>query len=383
MRTKPIKNELTKSLKGEKFYNPNTFNAIDATICYIVILIAFFALGFTAIPVKYVCTKVLKNTVFNDYFFMMIVMSFISQGAIAGVAAIFYRVKRVNAFSGGGYNFNTNFTDAVSAVILVLGVGLCFSPLHTEFFEYMTAVFGDLGLEIPESVIEKSNPVFVYFYGAVVVPVFPAVCEELLFRGVIMRGMSERGLFYGAITSSLMFAFMHGSVGMIILQFLVGLTIAAVVMITKNHIYGSIMHCAYNLLLSVLSALPDIAGEIAEDASGMTGGAMIIIGVIFLITGGLYYINKYFKKRENEIKGIKTEPSKFEKVPLICYSTINESDLCVKLPYYTDDKDIRSRKDTLFFYRNGFVPYNKNSIGILPTVLFIVGMIAAIVFMFI
>ena len=55
---KPIKNELSKSLKGNKYYNPNTFNAIDGLLAYFTVLIAFFAVGKLLQPcVNYIVDK--------------------------------------------------------------------------------------------------------------------------------------------------------------------------------------------------------------------------------------------------------------------------------------------------------------------------------------
>ena len=158
---KPIKNRLSKSLKVNKYYNPNTFNATDGLLAYLVILIAFFVVGKLLQP----CVNfVIDNKIIKDYFLLEILLGVITQGLVFAVAFVFFKVKKVGFFSGDGYTYKVNAVDLLMSVMLIFSIGICFYSLHFAFLDDMTGIFGDLGLSIPESAIENSSLIFIYIY---------------------------------------------------------------------------------------------------------------------------------------------------------------------------------------------------------------------------
>lgn len=377
---KGIKNELSKSLKNNRYYNPNTFNSVDSLIAYIIALILLFGIGkLVAIPVKIL----VSNKILTDYFLIQILLSILSQAIILIVALTFYKIKNVGVFSGEGYLKKINAIDLLMSVMLILGVALCFSPLHYDFFDYMTGIFGDLGLEVPESAIDKSHPLFVLVYAFILVPIAPAICEELLFRGVVMRGMAEKGQVFAIIGSSLLFAIMHGSVGMVILQFLLGVAIAIVVTLTKNHVYGCVMHFANNFLIGILTGLPEIINESIPNSKHVVSAFITLFGITFLIVSAYYFFKKYLSKYRKEVLGKNETRNKFEKLPKICCSTINTCN-CQYFEMDFDSK-IENLKDENTVFLNGdiFVKFNKNSSTKLTYILFSVAVVLAIVAFFI
>ncbi len=378
---KPIKNELSKSLKGNKYYNPNTFNAIDGLLAYFTILIAFFAVGKLLQPcVNYIVDR----KIIGDYFLLEILLGLISQGIILAVAITFFKIKKVGFFSGEGYTFNVNAIDLLMSVMLILAIGLCFYSLHVSFLDDMTGIFGDLGLTIPESVVKNSNIFYMAFYTFIIVPIFPAIIEELLFRGIVMRGMAKNGVVFSIIGSSILFATMHGSVGMLILQFLVGLSIGIVVTITKNHFYGVAMHFTNNLFLSIILTLPDMAGGIAPHLEFVVSAFVTIYGIVFLIISAYYFLKKYMAKYKAEILGVKKQKSQFEKTPLVCYSFLNYCDREYYLKEYASlDKDLIENTNTVFLYKDKFVKFNKNSSAKLTYILYALALVVSCVMIFI
>ena len=120
---KGIKNRLSKSLKVNKYYNPNTFNAVDSMLAYICVLLAFFVVGKVLQPcVDYI----VDNRIIKDYFLLEIILAVISQGTIFAVAFVFFKIKKVGYFSGGGYTYKVNAVDLLMSIMLILSIGLCF-----------------------------------------------------------------------------------------------------------------------------------------------------------------------------------------------------------------------------------------------------------------
>ena len=377
---KEIKNELSKSLKYKRYYNPNTFNAVDGLLAYIIALAVLFIVGkLVIIPVK----VLIENKILTDYFLVQILLSIVSQGIIFAIALIFFKIKNVGIFSGEGYKFDFNIIDLLMSVMLILGIALCFSPLHYDFYDYMTGIFGDLGLEISESTIDKSNPIFVSAYVLLLVPIAPAICEELLFRGIVMRGMAEKGQVFAIIGSSLLFAIMHGSVGMVILQFFLGLSMAIVVSLTKNHIYGCVMHFTNNLLSSVLLGLPKIINESIPNSKNIVSAFIALFGIVFLVVSAYYFFKKYLSKYKRQVLGETNKHNKFEKVPKICYANINSCDTLYFEMNFDGDYTTLKEDNKVILNGDKFVKFNKKSSTKLTYILFAVAIIVATIILFI
>ena len=263
--------------------------------------------------------------------------------------------------------------------MLCLGIGVTFYSIHDEFHLEMQNIFGDLGLDYPEGVIEKSNIIFLTIYAFVLTPTLPAICEELLFRGVIMRGLSEKGVVYGIVFSSILFALMHGSVAMILLQFLLGLGIAIVTHITKNHVYGVVIHFSNNLLLSIVLSLSQIFIEEFAIFGSLVNAFTMIFGIVFLLISSYYFLNKYLAFYKKKILNIEPTHSEFEKVEKIKYKS---QDGFYEKPYdMSDEYEIQT--DVEFLYKGKFIKYNKKSKLPLVIILSAISLVLAVLNLFI
>lgn len=361
---------------SKKRYNPNVFNALDGGVAYIAAILAFFIAGFL---LPYLFRPLLRAGV--DYFLVNILSAVISQAIIFFIAFIFFKVKRVGVFSGDGYSFKLNAIDALMAVMLIFGIDFCFTSLHTDFFGYMEALFGDLGFTIPEEIIKNSNPLYILIYSLVITPVLPAICEEMLFRGVIMRGFKERGVPFSIFLSAICFALMHGSVAMFILQFLAGLTIAAVVSLTKNHLYGSIMHWASNLFITLYALAPSVLATFSVALSAVAQAFQALFGLAFLLISGYYFLNKLLAKKKREILGTEKSKNFGEKYVAECF--IASSGEVVLKNFDEDFEVIKKDKDNMFKCGDKFVRFNKKSNAIVSLAVLAAGLIFAVVSLFV
>ena len=370
-----MENKFSKDSQN-RYYNPNTFNSVDALLAYVIMLFAF---ALTSYGLPRLIKLINLTAVIKDYFLLQIILSFISQGLILLVALIFCKVKKVAPFKGDGYHFNLSTIDVLFSVMLIFGVGICFTSLHYEFFDNMTGIFGDLGLEIDSSIIEKSNPLYILIYSFIIVPLFPAICEELLFRGVVMRGLEEKGLTFAVIFSSLLFALMHGSVGMIILQFLLGLAISIVVVITKNHLYGAIMHFSTNFFIGIFTALPEIVGESNVGFKYIASAFISIFGIVFLILSTYYFAKKIMAKYKNKILNVKSKHNAYENVEEMLIKDQNDN---VYTKYFDELDGCVLGANLQFLYKDKFVKINGKSKDKLFYILLPISLIVAIVCLF-
>ena len=370
-----IKKRRSENILKISAYNPNTFNAFDGLIAFLVAIIGFYALGYAVRPLASFLYKTLKW----DYFLVQSINLIISQAFIILVAFLFFKIKKVTPFSAQGYTTKINALDASFSIMLCLGIGLCFYSLHDNFHNLMTDIFGDLGLGYPDGVIEKSNLIFITIYSFILTPVLPAVCEELLFRGVIMRGLNEKGEVFGIVFSSVLFALMHGSVGMILLQFLLGLSISIISHVMKNHIYGVIMHFANNLFLGIVLSLSLIFVDEFAKFGSLVGAFTSIFGIVFLLVAGYYFLNKHLANYKKKILNVEPKHSPFEKTLTIKFKS--EDGFYEK--YYDQSDDFERQTNTPFLYNGKFIKYNKKSNLIVVGILSGISLILAIINLFV
>ena len=92
-----------------------------------------------------------------------------------------------------------------------------------------------------------------YFISLLSLVIAPAICEELLFRGIIFKGLKKHGQAFAIILTSVMFTLFHMSISQTVYPLLMGLLLS-VIMFYENNIYYCIaVHLTNNFLSLTLS----------------------------------------------------------------------------------------------------------------------------------
>jgi membrane protease YdiL (CAAX protease family) len=91
------------------------------------------------------------------------------------------------------------------------------------------------------------------FISILLVALLPAICEELLFRGMIQRGVERLGAGWSILLSGLLFGLFHFDFQRLAAQTLIGFIAAYVVYRTGSIFNGMILHFMNNGLLTLLS----------------------------------------------------------------------------------------------------------------------------------
>ena len=87
-----------------------------------------------------------------------------------------------------------------------------------------------------------------YIVYTLFVCVIPAVCEEVLFRGLIFTGLKKMGATVGVLGSAFLFMIMHGSPDQTVHQFILGVILALAFLITNNLWIPIIIHFFNNFI---------------------------------------------------------------------------------------------------------------------------------------
>ena len=109
----------------------------------------------------------------------------------------------------------------------------------------------------------------------------PGVCEEALFRGVLLASVRRWGAVPSCLASGLLFALFHGSLLRLVPVAVLGLSLSAVVWITGNVWLAIAGHVLHNLL--VLGALQVYGAQ--GEPSPKALAAWVFLGLLIILAG--------------------------------------------------------------------------------------------------
>ena len=150
--------------------------------------------------------------------------------------------------------------------------------------------------------------------------VLPGICEEFLFRGMILSAWERRGGRKAMLYSAALFMLLHGSVQGIPSQLLLGMVIAFLVTACDSIYAGMIYHTAHNAIVLLINfamlRFNSISGEMLQESAAMQAdiSEMAMLALEFFYQFGLFaalmYLFKHRMTRRNvslaQDTGVKT-----------------------------------------------------------------------------
>lgn len=375
-----VENNLAPQFNNRKNYNPNSFAKMDAGIGFLVFLIAFSLL--TLSINKFIKTSVEKEAIINHYYLINCILTIVTQLAILLVAFLYSKIRRVSVLNGGGYACKFNFVQILMAIILAMGIYFVFQSVHMQMAEdYQTLLNGGktASIVIDTENLSASEILFVYLETLVLSTVLPAICEEALMRGIILRSLENYSKPFAIICSGIMFAIFHGNVSQILLQMLGGIAIGFVLVATKNFMISCFMHGAYNLLVSIAGVVSEAIKSKSNNAYLFYRRTAVLVGICFIIVALTYFIKLMFVSNKKTVK-VNKAISITKKAVLY-----DEKDKVVKEIYAYKTGEIKQylNDGALFLYEKYFVSANKNKGKVFSAIILTISIIAGIVLIFV
>lgn len=163
---------------------------------------------------------------------------------------------------------------------------------------YLFLLMGSLVGTAVTSAIGADSPVETYLLEADVwvnllpLVVLAPVCEELMFRKLLLDRTAQYGQREALILSALLFALMHGNFSQAFYAFGLGLVLAALYLRTRNILYPILVHAFVNLVQGVLPTLLEqrFGGNEAETAAALLPVTLLAFG---LAAAGLVLLIRY------------------------------------------------------------------------------------------
>ena len=174
------------------------------------------------------------------------------------------------------------------------------------FHEEVIGVSQGLGMEFAS---------LTFIISFVIVSISPAICEEAVFRGVVMHSFDNgKNKWIAIVVTGLIFGAFHGNIWRFVPTALLGIMLGYIVYETDNMIYGALFHAINNAmpLLSIFAMKSMYSNEMFQSQmSTMTdnGIPLISIGMYvmygaaipLLLTIGNYLIHKGTKHAKNSL----------------------------------------------------------------------------------
>lgn len=264
--------EVEKFQVGGKTYE--LFSHRTGGLCFLLALLLPQLLGGMALIL--LATIITENS--DPYLFFAY---FITQAVMALSLLISVDFKLGKSLSRMHFNMPIKKIDFWLMLPLSFGVlfGLNFLP---SIFILLLEQFGYVMQTVP---FPDTTTAVGFLAGLVCICIVPAVVEESIFRGVLLRSFSKNSAWKGILITSALFALMHGSAQQTVYQFVVGV-ILGLVAIKSNSINPSVILHMLNNAISLVIMMCSVSFQETLLTYGFIPGA-IAVGLIFG-----YYFNR-------------------------------------------------------------------------------------------
>ena len=168
------------------------------------------------------------------------------------------------------YRFNRLGLARGVLIVLMAGVAVV---LANNAGSLWIALLQGLGLTVYGSTTPSAANLTELVFQLIFVGALPGICEELMFRGVMLPAFERRGRMYGVVVSAALFALMHGSVSGLPVHFGLGMLMGLMAVRLDSLYAPMVFHIGYNSLAVML--------DYALGGSDGSGAAMVnVVGAL-------------------------------------------------------------------------------------------------------
>ena len=227
---------------------------------------------------------------FNQLFIILLpVLIFVSREKLKPVE--FFKIKSIS------------IPEAILIVLMAFTSSFIASALNSIVIFFVEKIGP---VEIDNIPAAKSPREF--WLQIFVIALLPAICEELLFRGIIYNAFQGLGVKMSIVVSSIYFAFVHFDIRNLLGPFFLGILIAWYCYRTGSIIAASLAHFTNNFLSVLLNYVSNNAlntGELTSEA--LTSQVLSSLIIFAAFAGGFLFITiKSFEAlTKNKVEAIK------------------------------------------------------------------------------
>ena len=215
----------------------------------------------------------------------LVIVSILTEASFLLVFYLISRTQNVDFVEASGIRAKTPWY--IYLILAIVGVACVF--LFLPIIDLWQQLLGLMGYSL-----DASLPMPLDSAGYVILAIFtigliPAVCEEFLFRGLILNGLRKYGLWFAVLISALLFSLMHMNLLQLPYTFILGVIFGLVVYYTRNIWLGIIMHFFNNTTTVLIMAFTQDSGaefvwwEVLIAVAGVLGAVALIYLMMTLL----------------------------------------------------------------------------------------------------
>ncbi len=289
---------------------------VPLLVSFVFLYISLFALAQIGVNVE----EVDFEQIFENYLWFSIPYLLITHVCFICIWLSYHPACKIS-YSASSASFKklnpwTAILSALVGIVCVLGFVWLIEGCFGSFFEWV-------GFETVSYSLPMTNIGWLIL-NLIILGVVPAICEELLFRGMIFNGLKEKFSPKASILlCGLLFALLHGSVTQFIYPFILGCLLSFVMEKTGNLLYPILIHMFNNFTTIVLNyiVVNSSTGTISFPVEwwGWICAILVAVATVALLWLVYWFYLRKQKKLEIEKQGQsnQTQQTMVGKFPLI------------------------------------------------------------------
>ncbi|MGI6669671.1 MAG: CPBP family intramembrane glutamic endopeptidase [Acetivibrionales bacterium] len=226
---------------------------------------------FTAIFLAYqLILGMLLGSSLNEHIYIII----IANEVLIALSVLVYSIaKKLNLKE----TFRLNKLGIVPALLIIAASlpATYAAGMFNSLLIYLLQFIGD----IPVQSIPTPDSLQQLMAGIVVIGVMPAVCEEIMHRGLMLKAYERRGSYKAIVFTAILFGLFHFDITNLLGPIFLGLIIGYYVVRTNSIFAGMLAHFMNNAIAVVLRFLTRRYVKETVDLSGAEFKASIILGL--------------------------------------------------------------------------------------------------------
>ena len=182
------------------------------------------------------------------------------------------------------YRPHSSYLPALSVPLTFCA--LCFAgsiaTIVSNYIASILDVFFGTG-EIPDAMAEalpQTGSLGTYIVLVITVSVIAPICEELIYRKLLLRPLRRFGDGFAIVATSLIFGFTHGNFDQLPYAFTVGLLLGLLAVNSNSVVPTMVLHTLNNLLVTIGSYSVIILGENSVTL-GLENGINFVLNIAF------------------------------------------------------------------------------------------------------
>lgn len=187
----------------------------------------------------------------------------------------------------------------IKYLLLAILLTITMLPITSFISQASSAIFGEFTVIAD---LESSLPnVFVSLF---VIAVTPAICEEFMFRGVLLDKKKRISIHHLAILTGVLFGVFHGNYNQMFYTMPLGMVMAYLTFISGSIFPAMLLHFLNNGWGTVLTAvMPNDTAEEVVEASTSAVPELLIVGVVAIVSAAItiFIIRKMLHNTTEEI----------------------------------------------------------------------------------